>query len=61
MVIGVYIDKAVALCHLAGGSADEVDAAPGGITHQIHTVLFYCLFHLLDMCPQIIDAVGIMD
>ena len=33
-IVPVYIDEAVALFHLAGAGRDQVDAAPGGITHQ---------------------------
>ena len=60
-VVLVHIDEAVPLLHLAGGSTDQVDGAPGGVAQQGQAVLVDGLFHLLNVGPQVVDAVGVVD
>ena len=61
VVVLVHIDEAVALVHLAGGGRDQVDAAPGGVAHQVDAVLFHRLFHLGDVLLEVGDAVVVLD
>src|SRR5699024_6172984 len=60
VVVLVDVDEAVALGHLAGGGGHQVDAAPGGVAHQVHAVLD-SLGHLLDVAAQVVDAVAVVD
>lgn len=56
VVIPVHIDIAVAFPHLRGGSADQIDTAPGGIAHHLHAVMDR-FPDLQQMLPQIVDTV----
>src|SRR5699024_3450375 len=60
VVVAADIDETIPLGVLAGGRRYQVDAAPGGIAHQVHTVLD-CLFHLFDVAAQVVNAVVVAD
>ena len=38
VIIKVHVYEAIPLAHLAGGERDQIDAAPGGVTHDLHTI-----------------------
>ena len=61
IVLIVHIDKAITLCHFAGGSRHKVDAAPHGIAHQVDAIFFHGGFHRLDMAAQVVDAAAVVD
>src|SRR5699024_1572844 len=56
----VDVDEAVALGHLAGAGGYQVEAAPGGVAHQVHAVLDG-RGHLGDVLAQVVDAVAVVD
>ena len=61
IVLIVHIDKAITLCHFAGGRRHKVDAAPHGIAHPVDAIFFHGGFHRLDMAAQVVDAAAVVD
>ncbi|AEW74961.1 hypothetical protein EcWSU1_03533 [Enterobacter ludwigii] len=59
-VVAVNIDKPVAFAHLARGCGHQVNAAPGGVAHQRHTV-FYGIAHRTNMFAQVADTVVVIN
>ena len=59
-IVFIDINETVAFLHLTGGCADEINAAPWGITHQLDSV-FERSAHGDYMLAHVFDAVAIMD
>ena len=47
--------------HFTSRSGYKVNASPWGITPQFNAIFIHCFLHCLDMIPQIIDSVIIMN
>ena len=60
-VVDIDIDEAVTLGNLAGGTADQIDAAPGGIAEHLDAIQDDRVLDRLDVLAQIVDAVRIMN
>ena len=60
IVSPVYIEEAIALAHLARGSAHKINTSPRGIPQKLHAVLLYGLLHCPDMLSQIRNPVIIL-
>lgn len=58
-IVLIHIDKAIALLHFASRNAHQIHCAPGCVANQLHTVIDGKA-HLLDVFPQVLDAVIVM-